>query len=402
MSQLHKISILLPNPWLTPMMTSAFKLFHCTFGYISFAGVNIRIGRAGLPIIVPSSPSALRKVSAMFLNFSAFIFIFVSMQVVNSDSHLNALDTIRFALVVCHFSWSSIISYVRASSSNNEMIFSDSLNQILHQSDCQGVKKVPVYKDLSGISYLGFIFSAILIVLFVPPVVWYTELDPYTSGFSILLSTNSKTTRIVSLLAFYILVYFEMRDWCVVILTIASYCLALRSKFELLLNSCKLLRKSDETLRKYISLRLMYGCCGDCLNNWNMALILMSQTGLVAGIWLPVNGYRFLPQSLVIMSAYAFLSGLPITVFLLRLLSNARIQCEELFVLIGTGGRNKFQLTHSKVRSNMTMIIYREWMAQQQLPVNCGKRFAFSKDAMLNYFSVLNTNITNAILLVRI
>ncbi len=109
--------------------------------------------------------------------------------------------------------------------------------------------------------------------------------------------------------------------------------------------------------------------------------------------WLSINAFKNLPIFIVVATTAAFAGGIGIVVFLLRVLLFARLYSKQLI----NQKRKRWAMYSNRKRTYYYTL---KWKAQMELQLTCGKQFCISESAVNNYFYVLTTNLTNAILLI--
>lgn len=400
-----------PDPWVTLLMSKSVKLFEITYGRLPGLGLDIKLTKSAIPFVPPHKPTRLSKIVLFAIHLLAFLFATVFFkQLVISQDPLSSFNVVELGVLFFHLSWSLILSFVRRNATQIEASTVISLNTIMgsHKQHRQGIyKPVPVKEDICGIIFVGFVFGMIACIPFLPLVLWYIRLDPFTTVITSLFGSNIssfKLSRFVALLLTYLMVLIELHDMSVILFVAVCSFLAIQNHLETLSKLVKSFNRNEVVIIKYYEhLTLLFNACADFLNQRNMALVISTQVSLVMSLWLAVNCYKFLPFLIVFTSVYGFFAGLGIALCLLRIFTFARIQSAELINEVLCMGSTKYCGYGMKARkSQQQMILQRKWWAQQELQIKCGQRFAFSKDAILNYLNILNSNLTNAVLLLQV
>lgn len=151
----------------------------------------------------------------------------------------------------------------------------------------------------------------------------------------------------------------------------------------------------DFLLHHFESTRLVCAIAKDFVGQQTLHSIIASQGFLTITAWLSINCNRILPAFVVVTMTAAFLGCLGLSTFILTMMANARAVSSEII----RRKRAEFTSTlHGRWVKNKYFGL--KWKAQRPLPLYCGTNFAINKDAVLNFISVLTTNITNAVLLI--
>lgn len=125
-----------------------------------------------------------------------------------------------------------------------------------------------------------------------------------------------------------------------------------------------------------------------------LSLIVFGQLFLTISAWFSVNCYSIFPTFVTLTSVATFFGGVAFSICLMTIFTNAHLDSFELIQKKRKEFIGKYygKWSHEK-------FISRKWLSLQPLPIYCGRHFAFSKHAMINFADILSCNVTNAVLL---
>ncbi|CAL8145228.1 unnamed protein product [Orchesella dallaii] len=256
------------------------------------------------------------------------------------------------------------------------------------------VKKLNKNLDVAGLLMMYYMLGIIVLGPFYPIIVFLLNLDPYHFLFPRVFSQKyEQSIGLILLIRFLrlfltFIIYIEL----VRFLTLVLFITIISSQGMLLLLKSLDTGKYPQNfiLRYYIHLRILFISSKDFIGTIIFQLIGFSQVILCMMAWITINCWGLVPPFLTAILAAAFVGGVGITQFLLREGANVRVESQRVL---------RRNLMFCKRKSLRELIC--KWKAQEVLPVNCGSHFAVDRDAIMNYFLVLNTNITNALLLIN-
>ncbi len=149
-----------------------------------------------------------------------------------------------------------------------------------------------------------------------------------------------------------------------------------------------------ELLNFYTMLRIFVILFQHVISELTLYVVVWSEIVLTIMAWLFVNGFSHLPVLILLTTLAGFIGGLVMAICVFKILLYARLNGGELV-------KRKSHQFHGHDRTRRSYYFTIKWKAQNELRINCGSCFAFSKGALHNYLTVLNTNTTNAVLLVK-
>lgn len=156
------------------------------------------------------------------------------------------------------------------------------------------------------------------------------------------------------------------------------------------------LQKPNESklLKWFIACRLFVVSFQSPLSHLLMYIVCWSRVVLTIEAWLIIRCFSILPTLIIVTAMAAFIGGLVTAVCSLRTLLDARTYSAEIV-------RKKRSQFHGFNRTKFTYYLTAKWRARQEFPISCGNLFSITKEAINQCLSILNANVSNAVLLVR-
>lgn len=259
--------------------------------------------------------------------------------------------------------------------------------------------------DIAGFLLAFLIIGSAFFFLPFPVVVWFIDLNPVSevvANLNILPHVYYRSAgeivfaNIFSLLLFTLGIYTCMKYVFIFILIPTLMGVYAMTVFQTLIAS-EMTNEYSEDLPLFIfEFILMVATIEkEFIAQLTFNLIVTSQLVLTIFAWLSINCFRIIPVFIVATAIGSFACGFSVAYFLLMNTTNVRLVSAEII----QRKRNQYSGRHCGKWSKERYLNLK-WKAQQPLPLYCGSNFALSKDAIINYINVLNTNITNAILLI--
>ncbi len=147
-------------------------------------------------------------------------------------------------------------------------------------------------------------------------------------------------------------------------------------------------------LRSYRELFLLHNVVAPTTNSIASIIVIFSLVVLSVFMWLAVNCYYVIPFVFVCISFTAFVVGIGLILNVMLLL--AWFRNKSIFLIKDNLER------HYSFAGGRKGYIWKMWRAMQPLPINCGHKFAFTKDAVVNYMRVLTDAVVNVSLLFKL
>lgn len=151
----------------------------------------------------------------------------------------------------------------------------------------------------------------------------------------------------------------------------------------------------EQILQSYRQVLLLFARCKDAMYQSTLAIMACTQIILVYLAWVAVNLCQVQPVLITISAGVACVVGTIIITFILRLSVYTKMQCVKII-------ESKRNLLHGYKCFARGRYYFLRWKAQMPIVVYCGTMFSLSTEAVMSYLSVLNTNMTNAILLIQV
>jgi hypothetical protein len=259
-----------------------------------------------------------------------------------------------------------------------------------------------IVTDPPGLLLIYYMTGCLIFGLALSAVLFYNDLDPYVTTFTKLGLTMNPYLLIVSyLLSTFTIVYLVLHNLTVIVfLAIFSY-LAIQSYLKFLIIIYRKSINSKIVLSYYVQIRLVYNLYSECVHSSIFIMTVYTLGLLTLFLWLAVNCANVVPLFIVLCFGAAFIGGLGLIVFLMQIFADTRILSGVL--IKQAKGSFCYSTTHNVGTSTLyERILKRKWLSQPELPVNCGRRFACSKDAIMNYLDVLSSLLTNSLLLFQV
>lgn len=149
-------------------------------------------------------------------------------------------------------------------------------------------------------------------------------------------------------------------------------------------------------IQHYEVLLLMFSIIRHVNSQNILYVIVFSQVLLTTSAWIAINCSEIMPAIVTLNAFLALIGGLGYTILLLTIFAHIRLRSHALIHRKRQECKVVYcgKLTDRKYMS-------RKWRALRPLPIYCGRHFSLSKEAVMNYVSVLSTNVINAILLIH-
>lgn len=275
-----------------------------------------------------------------------------------------------------------------------------SLDNIIHLifSDFKP-KQLKKSKDWNGFLLIVYTLVVITLLPFFPLLIVLLELDPFNHVFELILPSpyerNLQVIVIVPLIRILLctVCYFEYVrfGFLLIFFSLCSACTALNY-----LNKLTFQNRSFQnvTLRLYNQLRIILKVSEYFLCNVVLLLMFCSQVLLTSIWWICIVCWEFLPG---LVSFSVFLLAFLCTSILILLLPRAVEISDVSEQLVKT----KKAMYHTYHKLGKSRCQYLQWLAQQILPIRCSFLFLVNKNTPMDYYTVLISNLTNAILLVN-
>lgn len=146
-------------------------------------------------------------------------------------------------------------------------------------------------------------------------------------------------------------------------------------------------------LRYFITCRTFACITEKLISDLLFILMVLEQVILTTFSWLTINCVRILPMFLIVGASIAFICMLGFIITVLKVGLYIRLYSRQIL-------RKKQGQYFGHNRLKCSYYYTAKWRAQKELHVSCGNCFVISKDAVTIFITVMNTNITNAVLLV--
>lgn len=202
--------------------------------------------------------------------------------------------------------------------------------------------------------------------------------------------------EVVSFAMLVIAIYMTIRYFSIFLMCCVLMGVATKAGLQMITKQDKAKLDSEDSIVGTLEMmRVLYTIIKYLFSQTALNLILFSQIMLTVGAWVTISVYSMIPLFLNVMTITGLAGSLALCFLLLNTFTNARLISNHFIMLKRDqfGGRHYGTWSKSKYYAG-------RWKSQQPLTIYCGSQFAFSKNAIINYMDVLNSNITNAVLLI--
>lgn len=146
-------------------------------------------------------------------------------------------------------------------------------------------------------------------------------------------------------------------------------------------------------LKYYIVCRVFMLILRGFISELMIHFIIGGQMVLTTFSWMTINCAHMLPKFVILCTATTVIGGLVMWITVLKIALHVKLYSAQLL----NRRRNEY------LKSNKNKFRYyfvAKWRAQNELKISCGNHFTITKNAVNIFITVLNTNITDSILLV--
>lgn len=401
-STAHHTESFLYSRWLPPMLRASIKFYQLTFGRLPHFSLQIELTVDGVPkMLAPHSALAFYSYLTVMVIYCQMLFLtLLHKLLLPHDAYTwnDSLGVLRLAIAVYSLLFAMMASLLsRVLLHTNELLVSYAVNYVLSLNP-RPLQRSTQQMDMAGFLLLYFTVGIISLGTPLAFLLWIYQLDTCNYAANELFGSYvSAYPLIASILTFSFNIWLFitiLRDACVVAILGMFLGVASTTILNDLLNKLEWSpAKSQLLLQEYKKMWLIARTAEDGYNQFIFLVLAIGQIVITAFAWIVVRAYHVVPTLVVLIFVVAFVGGILILDFCLKLGISIRQQSKTLI------NSNKKLLKTTNSRRNS--LVY-EWAAQKPLPIKCGSRFHFTKDASAKYMEVLFTNITNAVLLIDI
>lgn len=256
--------------------------------------------------------------------------------------------------------------------------------------------------DVFGFLLFYYVFGTIFFVSPIPFIISVIGLNPvalvlnnlYTRGQRDFSSFENGFLPCVVLTIF---VYMYLRYVFIFLLILVLLVDSVKAGLYLTIDANRSKRYSERRLMQQYEMVLVLCSVLRNISSQNILYVItFTQMLLTICSWLVINCYGIMPAFITTAAFLALAGGLVYTIVLLTIFANIRIASLDFL-------RAKRQQFMGVFHSPWTerKLVNRRWQALRPLPIYCGRHFSLSKRAVMNYVSVLTSNVVNAVLLVE-
>ncbi len=146
-------------------------------------------------------------------------------------------------------------------------------------------------------------------------------------------------------------------------------------------------------LRYHFTCLVFLQIVGQLVAELMLHLIVASQVLLTVFFWMSIHCTKLLPLFIIVGTITAFTGGVFLILTILGIAVNVRLHSDLLLA------KKKAQF-HGYNEKKLNYFFSLKWRSCRVLQISCGNNFSVTKNSVNIYLGVLNTNITNAVLLI--
>lgn len=215
--------------------------------------------------------------------------------------------------------------------------------------------------------------------------------DPYHRSFSDIVKLE-----LFSLIVLGIGFYMFVRYLFVMLLLTVLSGVSGMAGLEMIIRKDKTKQFPEEDLaRQYEMVLVVFTILKIFFAQFGLIFVVFTQLFLTILSWLSINCFGAVPMFVTLTASAAFVGGLAFSVSILAIYTNARVVSIYFVSRKRKESAGEFYGKWLKAK-----YVCRKWWSLQPIPIYGGSHFAFSKHAIINFFDVLSSNITNAVLLI--
>lgn len=402
------------NAWITPQIRIAYKIFGWTYGMLPGNLWDTSLTEEGTPHYNPFRSTWITKVHSNLI--ATLVFVLGSVLLKRFATHVGlptGKEIIQLGIVLFYFGWALMFLLTRRQANQTDGLLSLGINKFLGVTQQKlSLKKIHLLQDHFGLLLLYFVIGMNLFGVPLPVFIWHMELDPMVYVFEHFLTpAEMKYVKYIALaISTSAFICCGIHDLTVLVFICITSFLAIQARLDILL---RLLTRNEESkfcqreihklvLKCYREMLILYAAVEKPLSNIMMYNVVFTQLLLTQLLWIAVNCFGEVHYFIVMSCGAAFNGGLGLIMFKLHIYALSRETSRRVIQKAIGGYKRMFQLRRGGVSNRLGAIMCRCWWAQKALPVKCGARFNFSADATMNFLNVLNCNLTNALILIRV
>lgn len=389
----HRIS---PCPWKTQLFALSVKLYDKSYSYLPPGAFDIRIKECNIvTFLQPKNMFGNLLYVSLFALQTVLGFVVLAKFVTSRSSRsLDSFELVQIGISVLF--WDLFISIlIRGESFKDAKHREIAINQLLQGSKQHLTKSI--FVDYCGWLLVYLNLGMIFLGTPTPFVAGYINIDLWHMIFAEFgfVTGDSYLLTILSNILSVVLFILGARDFMVFMPLAFGIILSIEGHLMSMYAYNPRNQKDQSVYMAYYHLQTLYSVIRELYNKWIMYTILFSQIVLTVLIWMAVNCVAILPWFIVLMCGAAFVGGLVLVGYFLNYLASVRNVSQKIVSDCRNSGRRMKTSEDAKY-------IRRIWMAQQAMSISCGSHFSVTKDAVLNFLDVLNANVTNALILIKI
>lgn len=398
------------EPWLTPVLAMSLKMFEKTYGKLPGLGGDFKFNSLGIPYVPLRKADWKNTVLHSLLQAQLLLLLLGLRKLIFVTRKFSGPDLVEIVIVTLALVFIFTMLNIRRNIIRSGRLYAIGLNLIFqsgsttHRRNKLANNKIStIFNDIPGLLLFYYMLGVITLGPPMPFVLNYLKIDVYTTTFSRLdIESNIVTQILAFLLLMFTMFYVVIHDLSAVLLAGVFSYLAIQSYLKAFLKLGREARNTHKVLGYYIQLRLIYNLYAKYFHNGIFSMIVFSQISITIFLWITINGFKVVPKFVVITFGLSFFGGVGLVMFLMRIFVNTRALSWEL--LKQAGRSKKCLVNRRRPREELLSeeIVKRQWISQPELPIKCGKLFAFSKDAIRNYMNVLSNNLTNSLILLKV
>lgn len=253
--------------------------------------------------------------------------------------------------------------------------------------------------DWPGFLLLNFQLNVIPLVLVLPIVIVRIPLDPFHFIFQLVLADPYEKILLLKLFIFILrllVTYFFIFEFMRFVSLLTLFSLSFAFTIMNCMQNCIIKPKSLDriTLHNFIHLRVIFKLGDYFIRHIVSLIIIITQVTFIIAGWVVIRGWHKLPVYIILEAFMGMLIALISMIVFLKV-SNKIGETSKTYL------KDKCSANHTFAKFHKNRYYYLKWYAQKSLRIRFCSQFVLEKDTIIQYFSKLVTNLTDAILLIN-
>lgn len=382
---------------ISPITITALKIFEKTLGKSPSLSINVKL-QNHRPFLQVNPRFEKFDTMNLFTAPISCIFLITLYLLFNSAEPLTAIQIAQVIIIICAltiFVFGGVTRHILRT--NSEFITqSNALWQCNTTEFSKHIEGSSFSANGKSFDFAGIMLFLLIIslnILGIPGYILlcYVGMDPIQATLHQCLnvSPNYLTFTLSSIICVLLFMFICVREMYV--LAFSAILLLVRLKAELISLDSYTLLKSKFVSRRYVLLRRQHNRLEKVLSLVTACVIVFCQIIHCALLWMVCICWRIIPLYMSAGCLVIFTVSLVGLYFALDMQGGCQVCSKHLdgFHVYGIQGGVDGHLS-------------RIWKCQLPLRIYCGRQFVVGKDAFINYLDVFSSNLTNAVVLIKI